>query len=56
MLFIFTPGGFEGVLREVSRPAENRSLPPAGDDTPPSDEDIQRFQAAIQAHGCELLE
>ena len=29
-LFIFTPGGFEELLRVVSRPAEGRTLPPAG--------------------------
>ena len=56
MLFIFTPGGFEELLRAVSRPAAGRTLPPAGDDTPPSDEEMQRMQAAIQAHGCEMLE
>jgi quercetin dioxygenase-like cupin family protein len=56
MLFIFTPGGFEELRRAVSRPAESRTLPPASEDTPQSDEDGQRAQAAIQAHGCELLE
>ena len=56
MLFIFTPGGFEDLLRATSRPAERRTLPPAGADTPPSDEELQRMQAAIQAHGCEVLE
>jgi quercetin dioxygenase-like cupin family protein len=55
MLFIFTPGGFEDLLRAVSRPAENRTLPPAGNGTPLSDADAERMQAAIQAHGCELL-
>ncbi|MDP8967743.1 MAG: quercetin 2,3-dioxygenase [Actinomycetota bacterium] len=56
MLFIFTPGGFEDLLRATSRPAESRTLPPEGEDAPPSEEDMQRMQAAIQAHGCELLE
>jgi quercetin dioxygenase-like cupin family protein len=56
MLFIFTPGGFEDLLRAVSRAAHSRTLPPATDDAPLSDEDMQRMQAAIQAHGCELLE
>jgi quercetin dioxygenase-like cupin family protein len=55
MLFIFTPGGFEGLLREVSRPAESCTLP-ADSGPPPSDEEGQRMLAAIQAHGCELLE
>lgn len=56
MLFIFTPGGFEEVLRAVSRPAETRTLPPPSDGTQPSDEEIQVMVAAIQAHGCELLD
>lgn len=54
MLFIFTPGGFEELLRETSRPAESRTLPPPADG-PPSDEEMARMQAAIQAYGCELL-
>jgi mannose-6-phosphate isomerase-like protein (cupin superfamily) len=55
MLFILTPAGFEGVLRAISRPAASRSLPT--DEAPPaSDEELQRMLAAIQAHGCELLE
>lgn len=54
MLFIFTPGGFEDLLRVVSRPAASRALPPAGD-TPPSDEEMRVMLAAIEAHGCELL-
>lgn len=55
MLFIFTPGGFEELLRAVSRPAESRELPPPGDGAPPSDEEMQAMQAAIEAHGCEIL-
>jgi quercetin dioxygenase-like cupin family protein len=54
MLFLFTPGGFEGLLREISRPAASRTLPPAPDD-PPSEQELARMQAAIEAHGCELL-
>jgi hypothetical protein len=53
--FIFTPGGFEDVLREISRPADRRTLPPDGGPSR-SDEDLRRMAAAIQAHGCELLE
>jgi hypothetical protein len=55
MLFIFTPGGFEGVLA-TSRPAASRTLPPPGEDAPPSDDELEQMQAAIRAHGCELLE
>jgi quercetin dioxygenase-like cupin family protein len=57
MLFILTPGGFEELLRAISRPAETRNLPPAGQEAPPpSDEEMEEMQAVIQAHGCELLE
>ena len=57
MLFIFTPGGFEDLLRVVSRPAESHTMPPPGEEEPPpSDEEMERMQAVIQAHGCELLE
>jgi quercetin dioxygenase-like cupin family protein len=56
MLFIFTPGGFEELLQATSRPAARRAVPTPEEDTPPSDEEMQAMQAAIQAHGCELLE
>jgi mannose-6-phosphate isomerase-like protein (cupin superfamily) len=57
MLFIFTPGGFEELLRAVSAPAKTRSLPPADAVTPvPSAEEMEQMEAAIRAHGCELLE
>ena len=55
MLFIFTPGGFEDLLRRSSRPADSHTLPPP-DDSPPTDEDMQSMMAAMRAHGCELLE
>jgi quercetin dioxygenase-like cupin family protein len=55
MLFIFTPCGFEGVLREISRPAGSRDLP-ADAGPPASDEELQRTRAALRKHGCELLE
>ncbi len=55
MLFIFTPGGFEQLLRAVSRPATSRTLPPEGEEAPPSDEEMEQMQAVIRSHGCELL-
>lgn len=57
MLFIFTPGGFEGLLQAVSSPAGTRGLPPADREEPvPSEEEMTAMQAAIRAHGCEILE
>ncbi len=51
MLFICTPGGFEDLVREMSQPAERRTLPPASDEKP----DMERVAAVAEAHGCELL-
>ncbi len=52
MLFICTPAGFEDLVREMSEPAPERTLPPQ--DGPPPD--MERVAAIAQAHGCELLE
>jgi quercetin dioxygenase-like cupin family protein len=51
MLFICTPGGFEDLVREMSVPAETRTLPPAT--LPPPD--MELVAAVAVAHGCELL-
>ena len=51
MLFIFTPGGFESMLVEMSEPAGSRTLPPPSDEEP----DWERIAAIAQAHGAELL-
>lgn len=52
MLFIFTPGGFEELIRLTSEPAQAHVVPPASD-TPP---DMEQFMAAVHAYGCEMLE
>ena len=51
MLFVFTPGGFEDVLLQMSEPATSRTLPPPSDEEP----DWERIAAIAEAHGCELL-
>jgi quercetin dioxygenase-like cupin family protein len=51
LLFILTPGGFEDLVREMSVPASERTLPPA-DVEPP---DLERIAAIAEAHGSELL-
>jgi quercetin dioxygenase-like cupin family protein len=51
MLFIMTPGGFEDLVREMSVPAESRTLPPASDEEP----DWEHVAAVAKAHACELL-
>lgn len=49
MLFILTPAGLEGLIREQGEPAPSRTLPP------PFEPDIQRIAAIAEAYGCELL-
>ena len=51
MLFIMTPGGFEGLVRDMSVPAQRRSLPPPSDQEP----DWEHVAAVAKAYGCELL-
>lgn len=49
MLFICVPGGFEGLVRDMSVPAESRTLPP------PSEPDVAEVARIAQEYGCELL-
>lgn len=51
MLFICTPGGFEGLVVAMSEPAGSRTLPPPPD-VPP---DMERMLAVAEAYGCEIL-
>lgn len=50
MLFVFSPGGFEGFVRASSVPAERRGLPPA-ELAPPPD-----VAAIAHAYGAEILD
>jgi len=52
MLFIVTPGGFEDLIMEMSRPAASRTVPPPSTEQP----DWARFAAIAKAHGNELLQ
>lgn len=49
MLFILTPGGFEGLVRELGRPAQSRTLPE------PSEPDFAHVAEVAERYGCELL-
>ena len=51
MLFICTPAGFEGLVRDMSVPAERRTLPPVSDEEP----DMEMVAAVAQKYGAELL-
>ena len=52
MLFVMTPGGFEGLVRDMSVPAQNRTVAPPSDQEP----DWEHVAAVAKAYGCELLE
>jgi len=51
MLFILTPGGFEGLIRDMSERAVTRTLPPPSDEEP----DLERIQSIAIRHDSELL-
>jgi quercetin dioxygenase-like cupin family protein len=51
MLFICTPAGFENLVREMSVPAQERTLPPAQEEEP----DMEMVAAVAQKYGAELL-
>jgi quercetin dioxygenase-like cupin family protein len=53
MLFIFTPGGFEELIRAMSKPAAARTLPPT--DESQEEPDWERVQAIARSHCAELL-
>jgi quercetin dioxygenase-like cupin family protein len=52
VLFMLTPAGLEGLIREQSVPAARRELPGPGDVAPP---DLQRMREIALSYGCELL-
>ena len=52
MLFICTPGGFDGLVRDMSEPAASRTLPPISDQEP----DWDHVAAVAEAYGCGLLD
>ena len=51
MLFIMTPGGFEQLIRDMSVPAQSRTLPPPSDEEP----DWDHVAKVAKANSCELL-
>jgi quercetin dioxygenase-like cupin family protein len=53
MLFIFTPGGFEELIREMGEPAVARTLPPT--DGAGEEPDWERVEAIARKHCAELL-
>jgi hypothetical protein len=51
MLFIFTPGGIEDLIRAKSEPARSLTVPPLPEAPP----DLERIKAIVKEDGNELL-
>ncbi|MEQ1942528.1 quercetin 2,3-dioxygenase [Mesorhizobium sp. VNQ89] len=51
MLFLLTPGGFEGLLRETSEPTTALRIPGQGEAEP----DFEALPAIAERYDCELL-
>lgn len=51
MLFLFTPGGFEELLRATSEPAGEGRIPAEGEGMP----DLDALPDVARRYGCELL-
>ena len=53
-LVLTAPGRFDAFVRELSRPAEAPTLPPAPDG-PPSAAEVEHLAAVAARHGIEIL-
>jgi quercetin dioxygenase-like cupin family protein len=51
MLFLYTPAGFEELVRATSVPADDWRIPSAGEGMP----DMEIFPDVVRRYGCELL-
>ncbi len=54
LLFILSPAGFEGFIRDTSEPAPAFTLPPLSQ-AQPSPEDFEQLIPIIHQYGCEIL-
>lgn len=55
LLFILSPAGFEGFIRDTSEPAPALTLPPLSE-AQPSPEDLEQLMPIVRQYGCEILE
>ena len=54
LLFIFSPAGLEGLVREMGEPARARALPPHLEG-PPDESEMERMAAIAARYGAEIL-
>ena len=54
MLFIFSPAGFEDLIREMGEPARELTVPPQQEE-PPGEAEMERMVATAVKYGGEIL-
>jgi mannose-6-phosphate isomerase-like protein (cupin superfamily) len=54
LLFVFTPGGFEGLIREMGEPARSLTISPQPEEEP-DEAEMQRLMAIAAQYGAEIL-
>ena len=54
LLFILSPAGFEGLIREMGEPARELSIPPQPE-APPDEAEMERLMAIAARYGGEML-
>ncbi len=54
VLFVFSPAGLEGLVREMGEPAGSLSIPPQPEE-PPDEAEMERMAAIAARYGAEIL-
>ena len=54
LLFLFTPAGFEDLIREMGEPARELTIPPQPEE-PPDEAEMERMMAIAAKYGGEIL-
>ena len=54
LLFVLSPAGLEGLVREMGEPARSLSIPPQPDE-PPDEAEMERMATIAARHGAEIL-
>src|SRR5918997_404369 len=54
LLFVLSPAGFEGLIREMGEPARSLSIPPQPEE-PPDEAEMERLAAIAARYGGEIL-
>jgi mannose-6-phosphate isomerase-like protein (cupin superfamily) len=54
LLFVLSPAGLEGLIREMGEPARSLSIPPQPDE-PPDEAQMEQMMAIAARYGAEIL-